>query len=92
MNVPLLDLKPQLAELREEMLESVTRVVDSTRYIMGPEVEAFEQEVADYSGSACAIGVSSGTDALLIALMGLDIGHGDRSACQEAVGHFLYLK
>jgi len=77
MNVPLLDLKPQLAELREEIIESMTRVVDSTRYIMGPEVEAFEQEVADYSGSACAIGVSSGTDALLIALMGLDIGHGD---------------
>ena len=78
MRVPLLDLKPQLAELRNEIIESVTNVIDSTRYIMGPEVEKFEQEVADYSGTSCAIGVSSGTDALLVALMALDIGQGDQ--------------
>jgi dTDP-4-amino-4,6-dideoxygalactose transaminase len=77
MNVPLLDLAPQLAQLREDILKNVLKVIDSTRYIMGPEVEAFEQEVADYSDAACGIGVSSGTDALLVALMGLDIGHGD---------------
>jgi len=77
MNVPLLDLAPQLDQLREDILENVLKVIDSTRYIMGPEVEAFEQEVAGYSDAACGIGVSSGTDALLVALMGLEIGHGD---------------
>jgi len=78
MKVPLLDLQPQLAQLREEIVEKVTHVIDSTRYIQGPEVEQLEQEIANYSSAEFGIGVSSGTDALLVALMSLGIGNGDR--------------
>jgi len=77
MNVPLLDLAPTLAEQREEIIETVTRIVDSTRYIQGPEVDGLEREIAEYCGVDHAIGVSSGTDALLVSLMALDIGPGD---------------
>jgi dTDP-4-amino-4,6-dideoxygalactose transaminase len=77
MNVPLLDLKPQLARLRPQILEAVTRVIDSTGYILGREVTAFEEKIANYCGTAYGVGVSSGTDALLAALMSLDIGPGD---------------
>ena len=74
MNIPLLDLKGQMTEtMREEMIQEFTQVLDSTRYIMGPKVEKFEQEIAEYTGTPFAIGVSSGTDALLLALMGLNI-------------------
>lgn len=77
MNVPLLDLKPQLALLRPQILEAVTRVIDSTGYILGREVSEFEEKVAQYCDTSFGIGVSSGTDALLAALMSLDIGVGD---------------
>ena len=77
MKVPLLDLKPQLSELRDEIITGVTSVIDSTRYIQGPEVESLEKEIAGYTGVSFGIGVSSGTDALLVALMSLDIGEGD---------------
>lgn len=77
MTIPLLDLKPQLEEMRAEILEAVTQVIDSTRYIMGPEVDELEKEIAAYCGTADAVGVSSGTDALLLALMALDVGPGD---------------
>ena len=77
MRVPLLDLKPQLNELHEEILSAVTRVVASTQYIMGPEIDALERELADYCGTSDAVGVSSGTDALLLSLMALDVGAGD---------------
>ncbi|NLX19241.1 MAG: DegT/DnrJ/EryC1/StrS family aminotransferase [Desulfobulbus sp.] len=77
MKVPLLDLRPQLAALRPEILEAVTRIIDSTGYILGPEVIDFEKKIAGYCGTDEAIGVSSGTDALLAALMSLDIGPGD---------------
>ena len=77
MKVPLLDLKPQLAELRQEILENVTNVIDSTRYIQGPEVEALEKEISNYCGVPEGVGVSSGTDALLVALMALDLKPGD---------------
>lgn len=77
MPVPLLDLKAQYLPLREQVLESVTRVCDSQRFILGPETEALERELANRIGVADAIGVSSGTDALLVAMMALGIGPGD---------------
>jgi dTDP-4-amino-4,6-dideoxygalactose transaminase len=78
MKIPLLDLGSQLQPLREEIVAAVTKVIDSTTYIQGPEVVALEQEIAEYCNAAAATGVSSGTDALLVALMALDIGPGDR--------------
>jgi dTDP-4-amino-4,6-dideoxygalactose transaminase len=75
--VPLLDLQSQYATIREEVREAFDRVADSQHFILGPEVEALEQEVAHYSQCAFAIGVSSGTDALLAALMAIDIKPGD---------------
>jgi dTDP-4-amino-4,6-dideoxygalactose transaminase len=77
MKVPLLDLKPQLTPLRRQIVEAVTRVIDSTGYILGPEVADLEEKIAQYSGATHGVGVSSGTDALLAALMSLDIGPGD---------------
>jgi dTDP-4-amino-4,6-dideoxygalactose transaminase len=78
MKVPLLDLQAQLEYLEADLVAAVTRVVQSTRYIQGPEVEALEEEIAAYCGAAYGVGVSSGTDALLISLMSLGIGQGDK--------------
>ena len=77
MKVPLLDLHPPLKDLRDEIVEAVTRVIDSTQYIMGPEIDGLEKEIAEYCGTEDAVGVSSGTDSLLISLMVLDVGPGD---------------
>ncbi len=77
MAVPLLDLKAQYAPMRQEIREAIDRVCDSQVLCLGPEVEALEKEVAAYSACRFAIGVSSGTDALLCALMALDIKPGD---------------
>jgi dTDP-4-amino-4,6-dideoxygalactose transaminase len=77
MTVPLLDLKAQYADIKAEMDSAVHRVLDSTRFIGGPEVSGLEEEVARYSQSAHAIACASGTDALLLSLRALDIGPGD---------------
>jgi len=75
--VPLLDLNAQLKTIEKEVKDAVNEVIDSTRYIMGPKVEELEAKIAEYVGARYATGVSSGTDALLISLMALDIGPGD---------------
>lgn len=75
--VPLLDLGAQYAPLREEILAAVTRVCDSQRYILGPENAALEETMARLLGVRHAVAVSSGTDALLLALMTLGVGPGD---------------
>ena len=77
MAVPLLDLEAQNRPLRADLLAAIARVVDSQRFIGGPEVDAFEREIAAHIGARHAIGLSSGTDALLVALMALGIGPGD---------------
>jgi dTDP-4-amino-4,6-dideoxygalactose transaminase len=63
--------------MRDEVRAAVDRVVESQYFILGPEVEALEQEVAAYSQCAYGVGVSSGTDALLVSLMAIDIKAGD---------------
>jgi dTDP-4-amino-4,6-dideoxygalactose transaminase len=75
--VPLLDLKAQYTRIHAEIHAAVDRVLMSQTFILGPEVEALEHELAAYCGCAHGIGVSSGTDALLVALMALRVGPGD---------------
>ncbi len=77
MNVPLLDLKPQYINIKDKVDKAVAEVIESQRFIMGPEVEKCEKAIAEYSGCRYGIGVSSGTDALLISLMAENIGPGD---------------
>ncbi len=77
MAVPLFDTSTQLQPLREELRAAVARVLDSERYILGPEVAAFEQEFAAYCGAGEAVGVANGTEAITIALRALGVGPGD---------------
>ena len=76
-SVPLLDLSAQFESIRAEVIEAMTQVVESQRFINGPAVGELERAVAEYSGCLAGVGVSSGTDALLCSLMALDIGQGD---------------
>jgi dTDP-4-amino-4,6-dideoxygalactose transaminase len=77
MRVPLLDLRAQYASIRDEIHAALDRVLESQHFILGPEVEALEREIAAYCRCAHAVGVSSGTDALLAALMAIDVRTGD---------------
>jgi Predicted pyridoxal phosphate-dependent enzyme apparently involved in regulation of cell wall biogenesis len=77
MLTPLLDLKAQYATIRGELRQAMDRVCDSQHFILGPEVEGLEAEVSAFCGARHAIGVSSGTDALLVALMAIGVGPGD---------------
>ena len=76
-SVPLLDLKPQYQALKSELDAVVAEVVESQYFILGPTVENFEQACASYCNTEQAIGVSSGTDALIVAMMAMGIGEGD---------------
>jgi dTDP-3-amino-3,4,6-trideoxy-alpha-D-glucose transaminase len=77
MAVPLFDTSTPLDPLREQLRAAVDRVLDSERYILGPEVAAFEQEFAAYCGASHAVGVANGTDAITIALRAMGVGAGD---------------
>ena len=75
--VPLLDLKAQFAQIRAEVMPAIDQVCASQHFILGQHVQALEEELARYCAASHGIGVSSGTDALLLALMALRIGAGD---------------
>ena len=77
MQIPILDLKAQYANIKDEIIRAISEVCDSQAFALGPAVAEFEENVAKYCGSKYAIGVSSGTDALLVSLMALDIKPGD---------------
>ena len=76
-NVPLLDLRAQHRQIRDEVVAEIVRVVDSQKFILGEDVQKLEEEVAEYCGTKYAIGCASGSDALFLALMALEIGPGD---------------
>src|SRR5208282_532327 len=75
--VPLLDLRRQYAGIREEVLAAIARVCDSQSFILGPEVEALEQQIATLTGAAWAVGCASGTEALWLALVAAGVKPGD---------------
>src|SRR5437868_1792864 len=77
MNVPLLDLQAQYASLRDDLMQAIERVMDSQRFVLGEEVCELENSIAQYCGAKHAIGCASGSDALLLALMALDLKPGD---------------
>jgi len=77
MNIPILDLKPQYQQIKTEIQQAVNAVLESGQFILGQTVGDFEQAIADFLGVKYAIGVNSGTDALMIGLRALDIGPGD---------------
>jgi dTDP-4-amino-4,6-dideoxygalactose transaminase len=76
-NVPLLDLQAQHQQIRDQVLKEIVRVVDSQKFILGEDVKKLEQEIATYCGCKFAVGCASGSDALVLALMALNVGPGD---------------
>lgn len=76
-SIPLLDLKAQFLGIRDEIHAAITRVLNEQRFILGPEVESLEAELADYLGVPYCLGVSSGSDAILMSLLALGVGAGD---------------
>jgi len=78
MHIPLLDLKAQYATIRDEIKPAIDEVLESQLFILGEKVIKLEEAVAKYSGSKFAVGVASGSDALLLALMALNVGYGDQ--------------
>ena len=81
MTIPHFDVRAQYAPLLDELKERVGAVIESGRFILGPEVRAFEQEAAEYLGVGDAIGVANGTDALVLVLDALGVGPGDEVVC-----------
>jgi len=77
MSVPMLELAPQNASVKEKILQGLSSIIDRSSFVLGENVKGLESELAEYSGAKYAVGMSSGTDALLVALMALDIKHGD---------------
>ena len=77
MDIPFLDLKAQYQTIREEINQKIMEVITSQNFVLGTEVESLEKDVAAYSGARYAVGVSSGSDALIISLMVLDVGEND---------------
>ncbi|MDD4857684.1 MAG: DegT/DnrJ/EryC1/StrS family aminotransferase [Candidatus Krumholzibacteria bacterium] len=77
MTVKLLDLVPQYESIRDEIREAIDGVLSTQQFILGKKVEALEEEIARYCGSRFAVGVASGTDAILLSLMAIGAGHGD---------------
>jgi dTDP-4-amino-4,6-dideoxygalactose transaminase len=77
MNIPMVDLKGQYEILKQEIDDAVLQALSATQFILGPNVQAFEQEAADYLGVSHAVGCASGTDALHLALAAAGIGEGD---------------
>jgi len=77
MKVPLLDLKAQYLSIKDEIKAAIEEVLESQRFILGPKVEELERKIAEYTGTKYAVGVSSGTDALLVSLMAMEIKPGD---------------
>nr|NIP56939.1 DegT/DnrJ/EryC1/StrS aminotransferase family protein [Gemmatimonadota bacterium]NIR77315.1 DegT/DnrJ/EryC1/StrS aminotransferase family protein [Gemmatimonadota bacterium]NIT85839.1 DegT/DnrJ/EryC1/StrS aminotransferase family protein [Gemmatimonadota bacterium]NIU29662.1 DegT/DnrJ/EryC1/StrS aminotransferase family protein [Gemmatimonadota bacterium]NIU34706.1 transcriptional regulator [Gemmatimonadota bacterium] len=77
MSVPFLDLTSQYDEIRGEIDAAISRVLESQAFILGPQVAALEEEIADYVGVRHAVGCASGTDALLLTLMALEPEEGD---------------
>ena len=77
MTIPMTDLKVQYQSIKDEIDAAIRGVVESGQFILGPEVKALEDEVSAYCGTKHAVGVASGTDALLLALLACDVGPGD---------------
>jgi histidinol-phosphate/aromatic aminotransferase/cobyric acid decarboxylase-like protein len=75
--IPIVDLRAQYATIRDQVRQAIDEVNDSQQFILGPAVSKFEAQMADYTGCDHAVGIDSGSDALLLALMALDVGPGD---------------